>query len=70
VGCVLEREGGGRQHAETEGVGAVGRAGEARWGGVRYSAVLAALGEHGLARGEGKWAGPRETVSGGGGKLI
>jgi hypothetical protein len=52
------------------GWGAVGRAGEAPWGGVRYSAVLAALGECGLARGEGKWVGPRETVSGGGGKLI
>jgi hypothetical protein len=43
---------------------------ERRARGVRYGAAWAALGEHGPAGEEGKWAGPRETVTGGGGKLI
>jgi hypothetical protein len=39
-------------------------------GAVRYGGAWAMPGEPGLVREEGEWAGPRETVSGGGGKLI
>jgi hypothetical protein len=65
---VRSSEGGGDRRSTTRGDGRCGRrSGEqGRRAGVEGSSTVA----RGLARGDGKWAGPRETVPGGGGKLI
>jgi hypothetical protein len=71
VVCARAR-GGATTHGDGGGGQLSGEQGKRAGGGGRswYGGAWAASGESGPARGEGKWVGPRKTVSGGGGKLI
>jgi hypothetical protein len=65
--CLSEGDRWPAAHGDDEGER---RSGEAHRGGVRYGGAWATPRECGLATGEGRWAGPKETVPGGGSKLI